>query len=290
LEALRTGTLSQADFDADRSAVTRQLKVNNASSENLEAWVGSSFYDPRVHEDFPDLVAAFERITREEVQSFSSEFLVPQRQYLTIAHRHPLTQGTLVVLVAVIAWLTVYLTRRRLSRPVDMTRIRYVARLRLPRVYSLAATLALLAFIAIVGRLVAYIYEQLTYRYLVQLDSFAVQWLAYAVMLALGVLLLVQVPARLPRKVLLFDDHLRVKYLSYRSVAIPLDRLAEMSLLRFPAVWLSKRIWKCVPLTLGLVEPGIYLRRTDGWSYFFNVRDRDELVRLAREIAGSGDG
>lgn len=290
LKALRAGTLSQADFDDDRSAVTRQLRVNNASSEDLEGWVRRSFYDPRVHGNFPDLVTAFEGFTREEVQFFANEFLVPERQHLTIAYRHPLTQGTLVVLVAVIAWLTVYLTRRRLIRPVDMTRIRYVARFRPPKVYSMAATLAAIAVVAIVGRLVAFVYELLTYRFLVQLDSFVVQWLAYAAMLALGVLLLVQVPARIPRKLLLFDDHIRVKYLSYRSVPISLDHLAEMSLLRFRDVWLSRRIWKCVPLALGLMVPGIYLKREDGWSYFFDVRDRDELVRLAREIAASGSG
>jgi predicted Zn-dependent peptidase len=290
IEALRRGTISQADFDEDRSAVARQLRVNNASPEDLEGWVRRSFYDPRVFGDFPDLVAAFEGFKREEVQSFAGEFLVPERQYLTIAYRHPLTQGTLVLLVAVIVWLTVHLARRRLVRPVDMTRIRYVARLRLPRLYSLAVALALLTFLAVAGRVVAFIYEQLTYRYLVQLDSFTLQWLAYAAMLAVGVLLIVQVPARIPRKILLFDDHLRVKYLSYRSVPIPLENLAEMCLLKFPALWLSRRIWKCVPLTLGLVEPGIYLRRPDGWAYFFNVRDRNELVHLLREIAAASIG
>ena len=91
------------------------------------------------------------------------------------------------------------------------------------------------------------------------------------------------VPARIPRKLLLFDDHARVKYVSYRSVPISLDRLAELSELRFRDVWLSRRIWKCVPLALGLLAPGLYLRRDDGWAYFFNVRDRDELVRLAAD-------
>ncbi|MGD2216296.1 MAG: pitrilysin family protein [Gemmatimonadales bacterium] len=289
LDALRRGTFSQEEFDADRAAVTRQLKVRNSASEDLEDWVRDIFYDPGVHADFPDLAAAFEGFSREEVQAFASDFLVPERQVLTITRPHPLTQGTIVLLVALIVSLTVYFTRRRLIRPVDMTRIRYVARFRMPRAYSVVAALALLAFLAVVVRLVAFVYEQLTYRYLVQLDSFVVQWLAYAAMLALGVFLLIQVPARLPRKILLFDDHMRIKYLSYRSLPIPLDRLREMSLLRFPAVWLSSRIWKCVPLTLGLVEPGIYLRRRDGWAYFFNVRDRDELVRLSREIAGSGE-
>ncbi|UCC81936.1 MAG: insulinase family protein [Gemmatimonadota bacterium] len=289
LEALRGGTFSQEEFDADRAAVTRQLKVRSSASEDLEVWVRDLFYDSRVHADFPDLAGAFAGFTREEVQTFARDFFVPERQVLTIARPHPLTQGTLLLLAAVITWFTVHFTRRRLIRPVDMTRIRYVARFRMPRAYSVVAALALIAFLAVVVRFVAFIYEQLTYRHLVQLDSFLVQWLAYAAMLAFGVFLLMQVPAHIPRKILLFDDHLRIKYLSYRSVPIPADRLGEMSLLRFPAVWSSRRIWKCVPLTLGLLEPGIYLKRGDGWAYFFNVRDRDELVRLSREIAESDE-
>ncbi|MGD2154332.1 MAG: pitrilysin family protein [Gemmatimonadales bacterium] len=288
LEALRTGRISQAEFDEGRSAVTRQLRVNNASSEDLERWVRTSFYDPRVHDDFPNLVAAFEGFTREEVQSFASGFLVPERQVLTIAYPHPLRQGTLLILVAVIVWLAVQVARRRLIRRVDMTRIRYVARFKLPKAYSVVAVLALAALVAIVGRLVAFVYQSITERYLVQLDSFVVQWLAYAAMLLLAVFLIIQVPARIPRKILLFDDHIRIKHLSYRSVPIPVDRISEVSLLRFPAVWLSKRIWKCVPLTLGLMAPGVYLRCRDGWGYFFNVRDRDQLVRLAGEIGGGG--
>jgi predicted Zn-dependent peptidase len=288
LEALRAGTLSEEEFDEDRSVVTRQLEVSSASSENLEGWVRSLFYDPKVYQDFPDLVAAFQGYTREEVQSFASELLVPEREVLTIAYPNPLTQGTLLVLVVIIVWLTVQVTRRWLIRPVRMTRIRYVAHFRLPRVYSVVAVLALLAIVAVVGRLVAFIFQELTYRFLLQLNSFVVQWLAFAAMLVIVVFLVIQVPARIPRKILLFDDHLRIKYLSYRSVPVQLDRLAEMSLLRFTAVWLTRRIWRCVPLTVGLLAPGVYLRRKDGWAYFFNVRDRDELVRLTREIAASG--
>lgn len=290
LAAIRRGSLSQEEFDADRAAVTRQLLVRNSASEDLEDWVRGLFYDPRVHVDFPDLAAAFEGFTRDEVRVFANDFLVPERQVLTIVRPHPLTQGTLLVLVAVIVWLTVYLTRRRLIRPIDMTKIRYVARLRLPRVYSAVVALAGVIFLALVVRLVALVYEQLTYRYLVRLDSFLLQWLAFAAMLGFGVFLLIQIPARIPRKILLFDDHMRIKYLSYRSLGIPLERLEEFSTLRFPAVWLSRRIWKCVPLAVGLLEPGIYLKRDDGWAYFFSVRDRDEFVSVSREIAGSGKG
>jgi hypothetical protein len=34
-----------------------------------------------------------------------------------------------------------------------------------------------------------------------------------------------------------------------------------------------------------MVSPGIYLKRRNGWSYFFDVRDREELFGLLKPPA-----
>jgi predicted Zn-dependent peptidase len=287
LEALRTGSLSESEFEMDRAAVSRQLRVANAAPEDLEGWVRRYFYDPRVHFDFPDLGSTFDDVTLRGVQSFVQENFPRDRQVLFVIHPHPLNQGVLVVLIIAIVWLTIHLAARRLTRPVDMTRIRYVARFRIPRLYFVIATLLAVVFLAVAGRLFVYGFELLSDRFLLRLDSFLLQWSAFGAMLALTVLLLLLLLAHIPRKLLLFDDRLLVKYLSYRSVAIPAGDVAELALLRFPQVWLSRRLWRCVPLTIGLLSPGIYLRRERGAAYYFNVRDKNELLRLLREIHSS---
>jgi hypothetical protein len=86
--------------------------------------------------------------------------------------------------------------------------------------------------------------------------------------------------ALVPSKILVFDDSMLVKYVAYRSITIRLDEIADLSFQRFSGVWMSRRLWKCVPFKWGLFSPGIYLRRRDGWSYFFDVKDRKELVKL----------
>ncbi|UCC70957.1 MAG: insulinase family protein [Gemmatimonadota bacterium] len=285
LDALRRGGLAPDEFEADRAAVTRQLKVTNTAPDDLEGWVRNSFFDPRVHDDFPDLAGAFEAYTQEEVQAFARQYLVPERQVLTIIRPHPITQGVLSIFIAVIAWLTVRFTGARLIRPLDMTRIRYVARLRLPGLYRVVALAVLAALVAVSGRLLIYVFQLAADTILVPLDSFVVQWLAYGGMLVASVFLLVQVPARLPRKLLVFDDRILIKYLSFRSTPIHVPELQEISLLRFPEVWLSRRLWKCVPLSFGLFAPAVYLKRQDGWGYFFSVREKDELVHLLKQIA-----
>jgi predicted Zn-dependent peptidase len=287
LEALRIGSLPSVEFEADRWAVARQLRVRNSASEDLEGWVSRYFFDTRIYDDFPDLVTAFETFSQEEIQGFVAEHLVPERQVLMIIHPHPLTQGLLVVLVSVLVWLAVYLARRRLTHPIDMTRIRYVARFKVPRLYWIASTLALLILVAAGFRALIYVFQVLAYRHLVAIDSFIVQWAAYGAMLVASVFIFVLILSRMPRKILLFDDAVLVKYLSYRSVAIPAGEVDEISLLGFRAVWLTKRLWKCMPLTLGLLTPGIYLKRRNGMSYFFNVRRKEELLQVAEKVLNS---
>jgi len=283
LEALRSGTLPEAEFEADRAAVARQLRVANTSSEDLERWVANYFYDPRMYRDFPDLAEAFEIYTKEDVETFVAAHFVPERQVLMIIYRHPITQGLLLLLVIALVWGTVYAARRWLVHPVDMTRIRYVARFHIPRLYLLVSALILFAFVAVAGRLLVFGFQVLADRELVPLESFLVQWSAYAAMLATIVFLAVLALSRIPRKLLVFDDELRIKHLSYRSLPIPAHDVEEISLRSFREVWLSSRIWRCVPLALGLFGPAIYLRRRSGGAYFFNVRDKVELLSLVEE-------
>jgi predicted Zn-dependent peptidase len=79
LAALRAGSLPSVTFETDRAAVVQQLQVASSNAESLESWVRGFFYDTRVHEDFPDLAASFQRLTLADLQDFSRRYLVPER-------------------------------------------------------------------------------------------------------------------------------------------------------------------------------------------------------------------
>jgi predicted Zn-dependent peptidase len=290
IQALITGALPREEFEADRAAVTKQLRVSNTAAEDLENWVQSYFYDSRVFGDFPDLAGTFEAYKKEDVEAFVREHFVPERQVLNVFYPHPITQGLLALFVIGLVWLGVRTARRILTSPVDMTRIRYVARFRMPRPYLWLGALVLLFLIAVGGRLLVYGYTVVADALLLQLESFLVQWLAFAAMLVLSVFLFVLALSRVPRKLLIFDDRLLIKSLSFRSTALSFAEVDELSVRRFSDVWTNRRIWKCVPLTLGLFRPGVYLRQRDGWAYYFDVRDRGELLRVTEErLAGSAE-
>jgi zinc protease len=282
LATLRDGTLDVEEFAADKAAVVNQLRVTNSSSQALERWVRIYFFDPRSHHDFPDLVGVFERLSLDDVEEFLQDRFVPERQTLTVIRPFPITQGLLALSIVALIWLSLYAVRRRLVRPIDMTRLRYVARFRIPPLYLLAWFAFFTILSAIAGRLIFYVFQIATESFLVTLDSFILQWSAYAMMLVASIILVVMVLARIPRKLLVFDDEIRVKYLSYRSRLIRGDEVEEVTLRRFREVWLTPRLWRCLPLAIGLLTPAIYMKQRGGRAIFFRTRDTIQLFEVLR--------
>ena len=286
LEGLRTGSLDRTRFEEDRSAVTLQLQRSGYSPIALETWVRTSFHDSRLHHDFPDLVTIFDTLSAERVEAFASRALVPERQVVTVVYPQPLTQGVVVIVLAVLVSLTVSLTRRRLISPVEMTRIRYVARFHIPILLFGAMVGVLVILVGGGGRLLVFGFQRFSVAALWPIENFFLQWSTYGLMLMMSIILLLLLLSRIPRKVLLFEDHVRIKYLSYRSVQIPAEEVEEVELRSFREVWLSSAVWRLTPLTFGVFAPGIYLKRRNGRGYFFDVRNRDELLDLLRRLTG----
>ncbi|MFQ6045473.1 MAG: hypothetical protein ACE5PT_03810, partial [Gemmatimonadales bacterium] len=136
------------------------------------------------------------------------------------------------------------------------------------------------AAFAILLRLLVHAFVVLSDRFVVGIESVTVQWSAYAAMAVAIVTFVVAALAAVPRKLLIFDDHLRIKYLAYRSTVLHPTDIEDISLRRFRDVWLSRRIFRCLPLALGLLSPAILITLKNGRSYFFNVRDRVEAMAL----------
>lgn len=290
IAALVSGSHSDSVYAAERSAVARTLRVQTATARAVANWAINTFTDPRIHRDFPDVVSAFESMPRAEVGAFARGLFEPGRRSVQVIAPLPLPQAVIAGLAVLILAATIALARWILWRPLDMTRLRYVARFKVPLVYRLVLVPLLIVLLAVGLRLLVYGYMVVADRWLTMAPSFAVQWSIYAVFAAFAALLVIAALARWPRKLLVLDDALVVKYLSYRAVTLGAADIAEIAPLRFRDVWLSRRLWRCTPLALGLSRPAIYLRQVDGRAWFFGVRDTAEclgvLARLqARPVA-----
>lgn len=284
LEALSNGTLKNEDFETEKAAITRKLKVTNSSAKDLEQWVVNSFYNYERHQNFPDVVTIFDQFNKTDIEEFARLNLVKQNQVFQIGYTHFLSQGTLSVIALVLLLFTIEITRRYLLQPLPISQIRYIARFRMPLLTNLLVGFTLVTLVAIGGRILFFFYELLAYKFISHIESFWVQWSIYALMAIISLFLFMLLLASLPRKLFLFKNSMAIKYLSYRSVIIPLTDIKEISLHKFSSVWLSRRIWKCIPLTFALFSSGIYLRLSNGWAYFFQIRDKEEFLKVLAEI------
>ena len=283
LTSLKEGTLPASEFEADRETLLERLSSSNQTAESVNFWAYRRFYDPFVHEDFPDVIGFFESVRQDEIAAFASQAFVAERETLSVAWPQPYSQGVLLVGVLLLVWLTFRLVAWWFTRPIDMRSIRYVARFRLSLPYRvvLVAVLGGLALIIFRGMIAGF--EWIGFRYVATANSYWVQMSSYGAMLATAIVVLITCLAMVPRKILVFPDHLRIKGLAYRSRVLKPEDIEEIAPARVGTVWLSKRIVRTTALTLGLIRPGILLRPVKGRAYFFRVRKSAELLQVLEE-------
>ena len=280
IDFLRRGSPDPAGFEADRAAVVERLRVSNQTAESLNLWTRKFFHEPGVFTNFPDVLSFYRNLTQEQVASFAERIFDPSREVLTVTRTRPVSQGVLVVALAVLAWAILRVLARLLTRPIRMKGLRYIGRFRLPAVLRAAYTVAAAAAVMVVARLAFAAYGCVADRWIEGIDHYGVHAAGGAGMLVLLLAASSLIVASAPRRILLFDDHVRIKSRAWRSRILEPEDIAEISVRRFRAMWLTRAVFRGPPLAFGLVRPGIYIKPATGRSYFFRSRDTEELAEV----------
>ena len=278
IAALVQGTLPRGEFEADRAALVERLRGENSTAQALNSWGLQNFYEPSKHTNFPDLISFFTGVTQEEVAAFAASTFVPEREVTTRVAVHPINRGILATAAFLLVLLAVRAVGWTLTRPVTMTEILYVARFRMPVLLQVGAVVLIGGVGLIVARLIVFVVQSLALDRIVTIGDYPVQLILYGVMLVIAVVLFLLYLSLIPRKIVVFPDHLRIKFLAFRSRLLRPDDLLDLSTRRGHQIWLRKDLFRCVPLAWGLMGRGIYLRPHKGRAYFFRTRNTEELI------------
>jgi len=182
--------------------------------------------------------------------------------------------------LAALAWVTLRVLAILLTRPIRMNGLRYIGRFRLPALIHAAYALAAATAVLVLGRLILAGYGWAADRWIESIDHYGVQAAGNAAVFVILLMVSSLVVAVAPRRILLFDDHVRIKSRAWRSRILKAEDIAEISVRRFRSVWLSRDIFRSPPLAFGIVRPGIYIKPVTGRSYFFRSRDTEELAEV----------
>ena len=290
IRALADSATPPERFATDRDAVVERLMAENREAEDLVLWVHRALYRPEVHETFPDLASAFAALEPTDLAPFVRLRLRPEREVVSIVRPHPVPQSVLAAAGLVLVLLTLRAARRLLVRPLRMRDIRYIARIRMsPLAWAVGATMYAAAGVAAGLALVAAA-NRIGYALVVPVDVYAYQMAMWAVALAAGLLLLVCYLSLPARKLLVFPDHLRVKYLAYRSRIVPLTRIRRARLVRLPDLIRAPPPPRTVPLSLGVTAQAVHVEVEGGTGYVVRVRDPGELLQVLAELGVPVEG
>jgi len=277
---VRKGPAGPDRFEADREALVERLRAANRTAESLNGWTRDMFHDPAVFADFPDVLSFYRDLTQEQVAAFARHVFDPARQVLTVTRVHPFRQETVLVALAALVWATLWVLAWALTKPIVIKGIRYIGRFRLPAVLRAGYALATAAVVLVLARLTLAGYGWVSGRWIEGIDHFGAQAALNAGALVLVLAVSSLIAASAPRRLLLFDDHLRIKSRAWRSRILRAEDIAEISVRRFRSMWLTREVFRSPPLAFGLLRPGIYIKPVTGRSYFLRSRDTEEMAEV----------
>lgn len=278
LEFFRNGSLPAEEFERVRGALVTRLIRESREPAVLGRMAAYRFYNPDLHRDYPNLAGFFETVSQADLAEFAQDLFAPERRVHRVVRRQPISQGLAALLAIAVVALTVYLAKRLITRPIEMPRIRYVARFRRHLLARVVGASVIAVVIAVLYRF-AFQGIYLFHGYAVApIDSYIVQYAFFCLCVVAGMMGIIACLASIPHKLLVFDDHFLVKYRAYRSRRISFSDVKALSTQRFAGFLRKGGPLGFRPLTLALFGPGVLLETTTGRGYFFRVRDAKELI------------
>lgn len=229
-ELLRIGSATDdtAAFYTDRDALGHRLRVQNAAPATLVAWATDRFYRPDLHADFPDLGEYYATVGPDSIAALVQRLVVPENRILHLTRAAPVPVSVLVVLLGLAAAAAVALYRRIAFRRADMSGIRYIARLRHPLIARLIGRSLAVAGVLLIARIGYAAAELVAERWIFTVDSPLLHVTLLTVTVLVAAFCTIAAAGLVPRKVLVFENEIRIKSLTYRASIIPARDVANV--------------------------------------------------------------
>jgi predicted Zn-dependent peptidase len=271
LQRLRAAEDDSA-FYADRDAAGRALRTQYAAPGALRNWATDRLYRPDLHDVFPDAGEYFATVGPDSIAAYARRLFTADNRILAITRPVPLHPAWLALLGILVVAAGVALYRRLVLQPADMASIRYITRLRRPAAVRIATLLAAGVAGLVVLRMLAAAAHFAVEYWLLSAGSFILLAAASAALLLAVTVAMMACAGLVQRKVLVFNDEVRIKSPTYRATVIPGAQVRGARVVNGPE---SFRLRRPVP---GPVAGAVFLELADGTGYLLDVRDGPTLV------------
>ncbi|MBB6521734.1 M16 family metallopeptidase [Pseudoteredinibacter isoporae] len=277
-QQLREGTMPAEQFETLRKKVLDALLLDHHTPWSISGWVSSIFYDRNLMGDsIPDLYQFAKDATQEELASWMQSNIQNDLSITRTLRPSPIWPLANMGIMIAIILLSFSLGRRFLISPLDLHQHLYVRKVLYGPVVSILGCIAFIciSFLLIQAMAVSAQYIQL--HIVSSIDSF---WLNTAwdmLLAALATIVILNIPARIPRKLILAPDHWRVKCLSYRSSIYAYEEIRDAQEKHLFQVMFSWKAFPCRIFHWGLFSKGLLIQ-LESSSYFIQTRENEDVI------------
>lgn len=219
-------------------------------------------------------------LTSREIKERLARLFVPEHAYV-VKHEPPLVFRGEAFLLWFLAMLgTVVAFRFGFARNFPHTKVRYVRKVRYTPFFFLLSGFVFLNFFWVVCQVFQYLETRLLGVYFVQntflLSHYALMAFFISVSTAIAMLFL----GSIPRKILIVDNKLWIKSISFRSRRFPKGMIKTIFCCR-PYQLVTMGFYKEWPRLFhwALWKRGLFIELKDGTSYYLGFQDADAVLR-----------
>ncbi|GAA6152806.1 M16 family metallopeptidase [Pseudoteredinibacter isoporae] len=277
-QQLRDGRMPEAQFETLRKKVMDALLLDHQTAWSISSWVSSIFYDRNlIGDSIPDLYQFAKAATPQELANWMQTNIQEDLSITRTQRPSPIWPIASIGIMIATILLSFSLGRHFLIKPLDLHQHLYVRKVLYGPAVSIVAFIAFVcaSFLLIQAMAVSAQYVQL--HLVSSVDSY---WLNTAwdmLLAALATIVILNIPARVPRKLMLAEDHWRVKCLSYRSNVYRYEDIHSVEEKHLFQTLFSWKAFPCRIFHWGIFSKGLLIQLNKS-SYFIKTRNNSDVI------------
>jgi len=290
-EVARILDLLSSGEDPERFVYLRDRALDRIRARTLtpddvaSRWIERSpYFSPERFETFPDVIRTGEALTAASLSEWMQAKLRDDATIEVLERPSPMSDAWLPVLIFGVIWGLLLVARPLVAANVDLTRLRYVRKVRFTAVQWFVGMIGLPVIWFLIAQFIhaadARIADQVA-----RIPIYALEWTQNLLTSALYMGTFLLLMSLIPRKLLLFEHEWRLKFWSWRSWGWSYDAIQELERTSLIRLWMRGR-FLTIPLWFGPFKSGLYVRIGKHLGLFVHTRDNDELKSQFERFKG----
>lgn len=268
---------SDSSFEHDRDAIRRQLVLESGNAAALHTWLFWRLGTTELNDTFPDAGRYYATADADTISAFAARIFRTDNRVMSITRPLPLPIPALAVIAMMFAMLGSWVYRAIVHSPADMSRVLFIGRLRTPGAQKLLVGVITIIVGAAGLRMLIAAAHFTSDRWLLGIDSFAAQYGAAGVLLTLVTVTAFIAAGRVTRKIVVFEDEVRLKSITFGVRRIPAERIQSVSFATPRAA--RRRVRHLGGHRFGTRRTGVLIELAGGRGLLYYVRDAAGLMR-----------